>query len=197
MHCEIEFLPVGEGEKAGDAIVLRYGYANDYRLMLIDGGHETTGEEIVAHLRKQFGPYPILDHVLLTHSDADHASGLRAVLRDIPVAHLWLHIPWILAEESRHLFSYAWTAEGLRDAVKREYDIVSEIVDLARAARCEIHFPFQGEQIGPFLVCSPSRWSYNYLLPQFEGIASTVRQTTRWVNVPRTPLMLPTGHARG
>jgi glyoxylase-like metal-dependent hydrolase (beta-lactamase superfamily II) len=81
MLCEIEFLPVGDGEKAGDAIVLRYGYPTGYRLMLIDGGHEATGDQIVAHLRKQFGPYPALEHVLLTHSDADHASGLRTVLQ--------------------------------------------------------------------------------------------------------------------
>lgn len=25
MNCEIEFLPVGSGSKAGDAIVVRYG----------------------------------------------------------------------------------------------------------------------------------------------------------------------------
>jgi beta-lactamase superfamily II metal-dependent hydrolase len=168
MHCEIEFLPVGEGEKAGDAIVLRYGYQTNYRLMLVDGGHEATGEEIVAHLRQEFGSSPVLEHVVLTHSDADHASGLRTIIREIPVANLWLHIPWLLAEESRHLFSYPWTAEGLRDAVKREYDIIGEIVDLARAAGCKLHFPFRGDQIGPFLVCSPSRWSYNYLLPQFD-----------------------------
>lgn len=168
MHCEIEFLPVGDGEKAGDAIVLRYGTPDDYKLMLIDGGHEGTGDDIVAHLGQHFGPSARLEHVVLTHSDADHASGLRTVLREIPVANLWLHIPWILAEESRHLFSYDWTAEGLRDAVKREYDIISEIVDLARAARCEMYFPFQGAQIGPFLVCSPSRAAYNYLLPQFD-----------------------------
>lgn len=168
MHCEIEFMPVGDGEKAGDAIVLRYGEPTNYQLMLVDGGHADTGDFIVSHLRTQFGAYARLEHVVLTHSDADHASGLRTVLQEIPVAHLWLHIPWLLAEESRHLFSYNWTAEGLRDAVKREYDIISEIVDLARAAGCELHFPFQGAQIGPFLVCSPSRWSYNHLLPQFE-----------------------------
>ena len=66
MHCEIEFLPVGDGEKAGDAIVVRYGYPNDYHLMLVDGGHEATGDAIVAHLRAQFGPHPILEHVVLT-----------------------------------------------------------------------------------------------------------------------------------
>lgn len=169
MHCEIEFLPVGEGEKAGDAIIVRYGEPTDYRLMLIDGGHEATGDAIVAHIRAEFGVYARLEHIVLTHSDADHASGLRTVLEQIPVDHLWLHIPWLLAEESRLLFANkGWTTDGLRTAVKREYDIISEIVDLARSADCELHFPFQGECIGPFLVCSPSRGVYNYLLPQFE-----------------------------
>ena len=169
MHCEIEFLPVGDGEKAGDAIILRYGTPDDYKLMLIDGGHEGTGDDIVAHLRQHFGPYARLEHVVLTHSDADHASGLRIVLRRIPVDNLWLHIPWLLAEESRHLFAdKRWTPAGLEAAVKKEYNIISEIVDLATAQAAQIFYPFEGERIGPFLVCAPHRWTYNHLLPQFE-----------------------------
>jgi hypothetical protein len=39
LKCEIEFLAVGDGSKAGDAIVIRYGDVNAYNLMLIDGGH--------------------------------------------------------------------------------------------------------------------------------------------------------------
>lgn len=34
MNCEIEFLPFGEGCKPGDAIVVRYGDANGYDLMV-------------------------------------------------------------------------------------------------------------------------------------------------------------------
>ena len=75
MKCEIEFLAVGGGQKAGDAIVIRHGGVDAYQLMLVDGGHEETGEEIVAHLKRHFGLNPILEHVVLTHSDADHASG--------------------------------------------------------------------------------------------------------------------------
>ncbi|MER8836725.1 MBL fold metallo-hydrolase [Mesorhizobium sp. M0145] len=169
MHCEVEFLPVGSGSKAGDAIVVRYGDAADYHLMLVDGGHAETGDNIVAHLKKQFGPFPVLEHVVLTHSDADHASGLRTVLSEIPVRNLWMHIPWLLAEESRHLFSdKRWTAEGLKAAVKAEYGTISEIYDLALEAGSNIFFPFQGTDIGPFRVCSPSRVAYSYLLPQFE-----------------------------
>lgn len=72
--------------------------------MLIDGGHAETGDEIVRHLNENFGYGASLEHVVLTHSDANHASGLRTVLETVSVAHLWLHIPWLLAESSRHLF---------------------------------------------------------------------------------------------
>ena len=72
--------------------------------MLIDGGHAETGDAIVAHLKRHFGANPVLEHVVLTHSDADHASGLRTVLKEIAVNNLWLHVPWLLAEEARDLF---------------------------------------------------------------------------------------------
>ena len=44
MNCEIEFLPVGDGCKAGDAIVVRYGEANSYEIMVIDGGNLDSGK---------------------------------------------------------------------------------------------------------------------------------------------------------
>ena len=169
MKCEIEFLAVGEGTKAGDAIVVRYGEVAAYNLMLIDGGHAATGDSIIAHLKKYFGPNPVLEHVLLTHSDADHASGLRAVLKNIQVKNLWLHIPWLLAEEARSLFlDKRWTADGLKQRIKDEYDIISEVFDLANAAGCQMFYPFAGSNIGPFRILSPDRAAYRYLLPQFD-----------------------------
>ena len=169
MKCEIEFLAVGEGTKAGDAIVIRYGDVNAYELMLLDGGHAETGENIVAHLKKHFGPNPVLEHVVLTHSDADHASGLRTVLQEIRFNNLWLHVPWLLADEARDLFKdKRWTQDGLRQNIKAEYDIVSEIFDLAQAAGCKMYYPFAGVEIGPFKILSPSREAYRYLLPQFD-----------------------------
>jgi hypothetical protein len=58
--------------------------------------------------------------------------------------------------------------EELQDAIKSKYDIVSEIVDLAEASGCKIYYPFQGYNLGPFRVLSPSRYAYAYLLPQFD-----------------------------
>jgi beta-lactamase superfamily II metal-dependent hydrolase len=169
VNCEIEFLAVGEGAKAGDAIVVRYGEPNAYNLMLIDGGTSDTGEKIVAHLKAEFGEHVSQEHVLLTHSDADHASGLRTVLKEIPVKNVWLHLPWLLSEEAIRLFkNKSWTVDGLREAIKKEYDIVSEIFDLAVSAGCKVYYPFQGYDIGPLRILSPSRASYSYLLPQFD-----------------------------
>ena len=51
--CEVEFLAVGDGSRAGDAIAVRYGDVNDYKLMIVDGGTADTGEAIVAHLKAQ------------------------------------------------------------------------------------------------------------------------------------------------
>ena len=126
--------------------------------MLIDGGHAETSDSIVSHLKKHFGPNPVLEHVVLTHSDADHASGLRTVLKEVKVNNLWLHVPWLLAEEARDLFlDKRWTTEGLKKKIKDEYDIVSEIFDLAVTANyCGVFYPFAGFE----------HWSFPYSLSQ-------------------------------
>lgn len=169
MKCEIEFLPVGDASKAGDAIIVRYGTVESYQLMIVDGGNLDSGKLLVEHVRQHFGRNAIISHVVLTHSDADHASGLREVLQELPVMNLWLHIPWFLGVEAISLFKdKRWTQEGLSYAIKKEYGIISEILDLAMAANCDIHYPFQGKDIGPFRVLSPSVYVYLYLLPQFD-----------------------------
>lgn len=107
--------------------------------------------------------------MVLTHSDTDHASGLRQVLREIPIAHVWLHIPWLLSEHAIQLFEHkGWTKDNLAAAIKKEYDIVAEIVGLAIQQGSKLHYPFQGEAIGPVVVLSPSVTQYLQLLPQFD-----------------------------
>ena len=166
MKCEIEFFAVGDASCAGDAILVRYGDPTSYDLMLVDGGHASTGNQIVSHLQSTFGPDVVLEHVVLTHSDADHASGLRAVLEKIPVRNLWLHIPWLLADVT--LFEANWTTDRLRAAIKREYDIISEILELGVNQDCYLHYPLESQRIGPFIVCSPTLYAYQHLLPQFD-----------------------------
>jgi beta-lactamase superfamily II metal-dependent hydrolase len=169
MNCEIEFLPVGTGSKPGDAIVIRYGSEASYELMLVDGGTLDTGGEIVAHVRSNFGAQAMLTHVLLTHPDADHASGLRTVLSELPVKNLWLHVPWVHAAESKPYFANKnWSIEGLAAALRKEYDLLAEIFDIAVGNGISIYEPFVGNTVGPFRVLSPHRHIYELLLPQFD-----------------------------
>jgi beta-lactamase superfamily II metal-dependent hydrolase len=170
MNCEIEFLPVGDASKAGDAIVVRYGDTTSYELMVIDGGSTDSGKRVVEHIRSQFGKDSVISHVVLTHSDTDHACGLREVLAELTVENLWLHLPWLSASAARPYFANkAWTDAGLGEAIRNEYDLVDEIFDLALAKKTiNIYRPFAGVQIGPFRVLSPSQRAYELLLPQFE-----------------------------
>ena len=54
---EIDFMPVGDGEKSGDAIALRFGlYADgiwkNQKVFIIDGGDLASGEALVKHVKE-------------------------------------------------------------------------------------------------------------------------------------------------
>lgn len=169
MYCEVEFLPVGNKSSAGDAIVVRYGTPQAFELMLIDGGLLETGDEIVVHLRTRFGADVRLTHVLLTHCDGDHASGLRTVFSEVPVSNFWVNLPWFAAVRGKHLFkSKSWTDDGIVRAIESEYPIISELVELASAQGSNINPAMQGKQIGPFVVLSPNLDAYVNLVAQFD-----------------------------
>jgi beta-lactamase superfamily II metal-dependent hydrolase len=167
-YYEIEFLPVGNGASSGDAIVMRYWDGAAWRIGVIDGGYEETGEAVCEHIRRWYGRDAIVDFVVSTHPDNDHMSGLRVVLRELPVRELWMHVPWIHAQSIRHLFrSRNWTVDGLIREFQRNYNYVSELAHLADSQGTAIYQPFAGAHIGPFTVLSPSLEMYLGLLPQF------------------------------
>jgi beta-lactamase superfamily II metal-dependent hydrolase len=169
MDCEIEFLPVGDASKAGDAIVVRYGDVNAYELMVVDGGNLDSGKLLVEHVREQFGNHAVISHVVLTNADADHASGLREVLSELRVCNLWLHIPWMFSAVARPYFANKnWTDDSLTSAIFKEYDLVGGIVKLALEKKITIQQPFAGMIIGPFRVLSPMKEVYELFLPQFD-----------------------------
>ena len=169
MNCEIEFLPVGDGSKAGDAIVVRYGSDQQYELMVIDGGSKESGEQVVGHIRSHFGPFAHVSHAVLTHCDADHASGMREILQGLNVGCLWMLVPWWSAVEARPYFKdKRWTSEGLQTAIRREYDIIDDLISIARRRGVPIESPFAGKYIGPFYTLSPHKPFYEALISQFD-----------------------------
>src|SRR5438477_6112421 len=106
MAFEVDFLGVGQGERSADAIALRIAdpsAPSGQRVMVIDGGTQDSGEQLVDHVQSYYGTKHV-DYVVLTHPDADHASGLTVVLDKLNVGTLVMHKPWEHANEIRSMF---------------------------------------------------------------------------------------------
>lgn len=167
MGFEVEFHPVGDGTKAGDAITIRYGAPGAYEVIVVDGGTTSSGESIVAHIKQYYGENVVISHVVSTHPDTDHICGLREVLDAFTVTNLWIHGLYYHAANLLPYFSGNWSADGLEKAIKEKYPLVAEVIDKALEKGTAVYQPFQGAQIGPFTVLSPSLETYLTLVPQF------------------------------
>jgi beta-lactamase superfamily II metal-dependent hydrolase len=168
MDFEVEFHPVGDNTKAGDAISVRYWVNGVYEVMVVDGGTSDSGAALVEHIKQHYGPQTVISHIVCSHPDTDHASGLREVMNAFPVRNLWLHGLWHHPQEMLPYYAdKRLTAQGLADKLRKEYPIIEELIDLADAKGTPVYEPFQGAVIGPFTVLSPHRDAYLRLVPQF------------------------------
>jgi len=169
VNFEIEFLPVGEASKAGDAIVIKYdGDPGYYYLMIIDGGNVDSGKEVISYVRKHYGN-AVVANAVLTHCDADHACGFREIIKELNVQNVWMHLPWLAASDSLPYFAdKKLTADKLASQLRSEYDLINEISEIVTKKGKTILQPFAGQTIGPFTVLSPHKNIYGLLLPQFD-----------------------------
>jgi len=90
---EIDFIKVGDGERSGDAIAVRYGSPGAYKVMVVDGGNKDSGQALVHHIKDCYKTNRV-DYLVNTHPDSDHASGLEVVLENLQVGEAWVHQPW-------------------------------------------------------------------------------------------------------
>src|SRR3989338_125782 len=96
MQYEIDYIPVGTGEKGGDAIALRYGDFSSpttQNVVVIDGGTKDSGKKLVEHIKTFYGT-SYVDLVVASHLHTDHISGLTEVLENLTVAKIAVHCPW-------------------------------------------------------------------------------------------------------
>ena len=200
LGVDVEFMPVGEGQKAGDAIVIRYGDAENYQVMVVDGGTEDAGEKVLEHINRYCGAGRQVSHMVCTHSDGDHASGLRTIIEKHQVLNLWLHRPWTYASQIVPLFTSSnWTPKGLEGAIRREYPLIGELEALALVTGATVKDPFEGDVIGPFTVLSPKPWVYAHLVPQFRRTpdpnVDALKTANMWLEQPslRSTVMAAVG----
>jgi beta-lactamase superfamily II metal-dependent hydrolase len=163
---EIDVTPVGTASKSGDAIAIRLATSQKHAIVVVDGGNIESGEALVDHVRTQFSTTNFIDHVVCTHPDDDHTSGLRRVLESFVVGTLWIHQPWNHAADLVSAFKYGWTEKGLAQHLRECFPIVNELCQLAVAKGVALREPFQGDVIGGFNVLAPTHERYLRLVPE-------------------------------
>ena len=168
MAHEIDFLAVGDGERSGDAIALRYTDGHAYRIHVIDGGDQAAGRQMVDHIRKYYGNPTHIDAVICTHGDDDHSSGLREVINSFKVGGIWMNRPWLYADLIIDSFKDGrMTVESLARHLREEYPILEEIEEIATKREIPIHEAFQGATVGAFEILAPTESRYLNLIPEF------------------------------
>ena len=174
---EIDVIGVGKESKSGDAIAVRWGNLhgsrNEQKVVLIDGGFQESGQDVVNHIKDCYGT-TLVDAVVSTHPDQDHVNGLHVVLDELTVKELWIHKPWEhnqgLAEK---FLDGRVTDESIGRRLKESLDSASDLV--AKAENQDIHIvePFSGVSLynkGEFRVLGPTRQYYESLIPEFDGM---------------------------
>lgn len=183
-YFEIDFLAV-ETSKSGDAITIRYQVDDVTYVHVTDGGFTDTGKKVVDHIARHYRNDTGIDHVVLTHSDGDHARGLKYVLENSTVGSLWMNRPWLYADELIDRFATYNSVDALRSRLKKCYPTVFELEKIAEDKGIPIYEAFQGTQIGQFHVMSPPRATYLDLIVESEktpeGIDESEKSTAQMV----------------
>jgi|DewCreStandDraft_2_1066082.scaffolds.fasta_scaffold00009_124 beta-lactamase superfamily II metal-dependent hydrolase len=179
MAYEVDFLPVGEGERCGDAIALRFGNLagsrDQQQVWVIDGGTKESGQALVGHIKKYYGTDRV-DVVVCTHPDSDHASGLSVVLEQMSkVGVLLMHQPWNHAEDIHHLFDdERVTRSRIEERVWRALQDVRELEKIATRKGIPIREPFSDDCK---FVLSPSKAFYEQQLANFRCMPEVAKKT--------------------
>jgi beta-lactamase superfamily II metal-dependent hydrolase len=172
---EIDFLAVGEGERGGDAIALRFGNLfgarSEQTVIVIDGGWSDTGKELAALIREHFRTDTV-DLVISTHPDDDHSNGLLVLLDELTVRQLAMHLPWDHTQDIARMFSDGRVTDwSVRENLRRSLDSACALSKLAKRKNIPIVEPFAGVSGfgGAVQILGPSREYYESLLPHFRG----------------------------
>lgn len=175
---EIDFLNV-ESKKSGDAIPLRYSIGGVTRTHITDGGFQDTGNKIIEHIEKYYDNPDKIDAVIVSHSDGDHAGGLRTVLEDLEVSQLWMLRPWLYADELIDRFARFSNVDNLVRRLKDIYPNIGALEEIADEKEIQICEPFQGTKIGEFTVLAPTKERYLDLVVESDKTPEATKESTQ------------------
>ena len=138
MKYEIDFIGINKEGKDADAICFRYFNGNDnkYHIGIYDGGTNDYGIEMKDHIKKYYKQNSekiVIDFVVCSHSDLDHASGLTEILNEFEVKKVYVNLPWLYVDELYEIVKYGRiTKNSLEEKLRDVYKYVDDIEKVCR-----------------------------------------------------------------
>lgn len=160
---EIDFILAGD-KGSGDAIAIRRRRGGSEFIYVIDGGYANDGRKIVDHIHEYYSENSSIDHLVLTHPDSDHASGLVTVIEEMQVGCLWMNRPWMHVDQLMPMFERYQDRDRLTARLRRDFPRVAELEKLAFNKGIAVQDAFSGNTIGEFTVLSPRKDTYFQLI---------------------------------
>lgn len=157
---EVDFLQV-DSSRSGDAITARYQVGSTFWVHVVDGGYAADADRIARHIRQRYNTN-VIDHMVVTHPDQDHAEGLAKLCELCEVRNLWILRPWVYANELMSYFTTYTSVDRLASKLRSSYPFLDELEKVAIKRNITMQEPFQGKSIGMFKVLAPSpnRWAH-------------------------------------
>lgn len=180
---EIDFLSVGE-KSSGDAILIKVTRDGETCITLVDGGYAGTTDNIHNYLKIHYGSDRI-DHIVLTHGDQDHISGIIKIIElgAIEIGCLWMLKPWDYVQELLDIFPTRSDPDYLRGRLRNDYPSLFELEKLAIKNSIPIKAPFANQNIGFFTVLSPTKDFYLEMIGQSARTPSTESKKEAFRNI--------------
>lgn len=176
---EIDFLPVGESSRSGDAICVRWGYNLENRsnrrqyVMVVDGGYSDNGSQIVNHIQTYYNTNNI--HIVVnTHPHKDHVNGLAEVFDKCNVSNLVMHQPWDLPSLKDAFHDGRVTSKGIKEDLKEGLESAYGLARVAKSKGTKLLSGFApctwADQCGLTIhILGPTKDYYQSLIPAFSA----------------------------
>lgn len=184
MKYEIDFIGINKEGKDADAICFRYFDDNDnkYHIGVYDGGTNDYGIEMKEHIKKYYkqeNEKIVIDFVICSHSDLDHASGLTEILTEFEVKKVYINLPWLYLDELYEIVKDGRiTKNSLEDRLREAYKYVNDIEKICIEKNIPIEESFEGTIIDDkFKILSPSKDFYIDLLAESNKTPETEKES--------------------
>lgn len=174
MKYELDFIGVNEETKDADAIGIHWIENDIHTIGVYDGGfssHGTTLKSIIDRFYFTENKTDI-DFVICSHSDQDHASGLKTIIENTTVKKLYMNRPWLYIDALYEKISDGRiTKNSLEERLKKTYKYIEELESLATEKGVEICEAFEGTVINDKLtILHPNKETYISLIVESNKI---------------------------